>query len=73
MEQTLKIIGKIHSALKTIEDCPLQENENAPEAIVEIFPEFLEGIKNIKTGFKNITTDMAAPGRQKRYKMCAKK
>jgi len=52
MEQTLKIIGKIHSELKRAEDCPLQENENAPEAIVEIFTEFLEGIKNIKPGSK---------------------
>ena len=52
MEQTLKIIGKIHSELKKVEDCPLQENENAPEAIVEIFPDFLEGIKNINPGSK---------------------
>jgi tRNA-Thr(GGU) m(6)t(6)A37 methyltransferase TsaA len=52
MDQTLKIIGKIHSELKRVEDCPLQENENAPEAIVEIFPEFLEGIKNINPGSK---------------------
>jgi len=52
MEQTIKIIGRIHSELKRVEDCPLQENENAPEAIVEIFPEFLEGIKNIKPGSK---------------------
>ncbi|HEU5166996.1 MAG TPA: tRNA (N6-threonylcarbamoyladenosine(37)-N6)-methyltransferase TrmO [Chitinophagaceae bacterium] len=52
MEQTLKIIGKIHSELKRMEDCPLQEDENAPEAVVEIFPEFLEGIKDIKVGSK---------------------
>jgi len=52
MEQTLKVIGKIHSELKRIEDCPLQENENAPEAVIEIFPEFLEGIKDIKAGSK---------------------
>ncbi len=52
MEQTLKIIGKIHSELKRIEDCPLQENEKAPEAIVEIFPEFIEGIKNLNPGSK---------------------
>jgi len=50
MEQTLKIIGKIHSELKRIADCPLQENENAPEAVVEPFPEFLDGIKDIKPG-----------------------
>ena len=50
MEQSLTIIGKIHSELKKIEDCPLQENENAPGAVIEIFPAFLEGIKNIKAG-----------------------
>ena len=49
-EQTLNIIGKINSTLKKKEDCPLQENENAPEATVEIYPEYLEGIKNIKPG-----------------------
>jgi len=49
---TLKFIGKIHSPLKTIEDCPLQENEDAPEATIEIFPEFLEGIKDLKAGAK---------------------
>ena len=47
---TLKFIGKIHSPLKKFEDCPLQENEEAPEATVEIYPEFLEGIKDIKPG-----------------------
>jgi tRNA-Thr(GGU) m(6)t(6)A37 methyltransferase TsaA len=52
MEQTLKPIGVIHSSLKKKENCPLQENENAPEAVVEIFPEFLEGIRNIKPGSK---------------------
>ena len=52
MEQTLKPIGVIHSSLKKKENCPLQENENAPEAIVEIYPEFLQGIRNIKPGSK---------------------
>jgi len=52
MGQTFKIIGVIHSSLKRKEDCPLQENENAPEAVIEIYPEFLEGIKNIRTGSK---------------------
>ena len=50
MKQELKMIGKIHSELKRKEDCPLQENENAPEAMIEIFHEFLEGIKDIKAG-----------------------
>jgi tRNA-Thr(GGU) m(6)t(6)A37 methyltransferase TsaA len=48
--QQLKFIGVIHSPLKSLEDCPRQENENAPEATVEIFGEFAEGIKNIKPG-----------------------
>ena len=48
----LKFIGKIHSELKRVEDCPLQENENAPAAVVEIFPEFIEGIKDVKVGSK---------------------
>ena len=52
MEQTIKVIGKIHSDLKSIEDCPLQENESAPEAVVEIFPEFFDGIKDLKAGSK---------------------
>jgi len=50
MEQSIKFIGKIHSELKKIEDCPLQENENAPEVLIKIFPEFMEGIQDIKTG-----------------------
>lgn len=50
MESTIKFIGTIHSSLKRIEDCPLQENENAPEATIEIFPEYREGIKDLKAG-----------------------
>jgi hypothetical protein len=34
MEASIKYIGIIHSALKNIEECPLQENENAPEAMI---------------------------------------
>ena len=52
MAQTLKIVGVIHSSLKRKEDCPLQENEDAPEAVIEIYPEFLEGIKTIRPGSK---------------------
>jgi tRNA-Thr(GGU) m(6)t(6)A37 methyltransferase TsaA len=50
MDQTLKFIGKINSSLKRIEDCPLQENESAPEAEIIIFKEFIEGIKDISVG-----------------------
>jgi len=37
---------KIHSELKRIEECPLQQNENGPEAVVIIFPEFIEDIQD---------------------------
>lgn len=50
MEPALKFIGTILSDLKSIEDCPLQETENAPEAAIQIFPEFIEGIKDIAIG-----------------------
>ena len=41
MENSLQFIGEVQSELKTIEDCPLQEAENAPPASIKIFPEFL--------------------------------
>ncbi|MEO6720638.1 MAG: tRNA (N6-threonylcarbamoyladenosine(37)-N6)-methyltransferase TrmO [Ferruginibacter sp.] len=50
MEASIKYIGIIHSELKSIEECPLQENENAPEATITIFPEFVEGVKDIRAG-----------------------
>lgn len=50
MEQQLTCIGTIHSELKKLEDCPLLEHENAPQATVEIFPEFTSGIKDIRSG-----------------------
>ena len=50
MELIVTTIGVIHSSLKKKEDCPLQENEDAPEAVIEIFPEFIEGIKDLKPG-----------------------
>jgi tRNA-Thr(GGU) m(6)t(6)A37 methyltransferase TsaA len=50
MSPTLQFIGKIHSPLKKIEDCPLQESENAPEASLEIFSAFTEGVKDIVAG-----------------------
>src|SRR5688572_21247132 len=52
MQQTLRYIGKISSSLKRLEDCPLQESENAPEASIVISPEFAEGIKSMEPGHK---------------------
>lgn len=50
MDTSLKIIGRVHSKLKKIEDCPLQEAEQAPPASLEIFSEFREGIENLTAG-----------------------
>ena len=50
MEQKIQFIGKVQSQLKRIEDCPLQESENAPEAEIIVFPEFIEGIQDMKAG-----------------------
>jgi tRNA-Thr(GGU) m(6)t(6)A37 methyltransferase TsaA len=50
MEPVLQFVGRIHSELQSLEACPLQEFENAPEALVMIFPEFIEGIKDIRAG-----------------------
>lgn len=52
MDYTLTFIGTIHSKLKKVQDCPLQEDEGAPEASIIIYPEFIEGITNIMEGSK---------------------
>ena len=49
-EPTLKFIGSVQSPLKNLEDCPLQEHEEAPQASIIIFPEFMDGIRQIKKG-----------------------
>jgi tRNA-Thr(GGU) m(6)t(6)A37 methyltransferase TsaA len=50
MKSILKFIGVVQSSLKNLEDCPLQESEDAPQAVLNVFPEFAEGIQNIKAG-----------------------
>jgi tRNA-Thr(GGU) m(6)t(6)A37 methyltransferase TsaA len=50
MEATIRFIGKIHSELKTPQDCPLQETENAPPATLEIFSPFIKGIQQLTPG-----------------------
>lgn len=50
MEAAIKFIGKIQSPLKSIEDCPLQGSENAPDAEIIISPEFIEGTKDLAAG-----------------------
>ena len=46
----LRPIGFVHSVLKSLKDCPLQGNENAPEAWLEIDPEFIQGIDDLSVG-----------------------
>jgi tRNA-Thr(GGU) m(6)t(6)A37 methyltransferase TsaA len=50
MEGVLKFIGKIESSLKRLEDCPRQENEDAPPATIVIYPAFAEAMKDIQAG-----------------------
>lgn len=49
-DYSVKAIGIVRSGLKDLSQCPLQENENAPEALIEIFPEYEKGLADIKTG-----------------------
>jgi tRNA-Thr(GGU) m(6)t(6)A37 methyltransferase TsaA len=46
----LQPIGIVHSTLLKLEDCPRQESENAPEATLEIFAQFSDGLADIKAG-----------------------
>lgn len=50
MNPTLQYIGIVKSELKYIDDCPRQADESAPEASIIIYPEFANGIRNIKPG-----------------------
>lgn len=37
-------IGVVHSRLKDLADCPLQEHEGAPEAFVELYGDYKDGL-----------------------------
>lgn len=50
MKTEIYPIGIVHSSLKDIENCPLQENESAPVATIEIFEKFSPGISDFKEG-----------------------
>jgi tRNA-Thr(GGU) m(6)t(6)A37 methyltransferase TsaA len=52
--ETVTFIGIIHSSLKNLEHCPLQEHESAPGATVDISAEFAEAARDIKQGDKLI-------------------
>lgn len=43
-------IGMVHSPLKRLADCPLQEIENAPQVTIEIFSKWVEAASDLKVG-----------------------
>ena len=49
-DMRVQAIGTVHSSLKRTEDCPRQGFEDAPEAEIEIFPAFLEGLDGLEAG-----------------------
>jgi len=50
MQIQLKPIGVVYSCLNELKDCPLQESEQAPKAVVEVDEVFQDGMKDIKAG-----------------------
>ena len=50
--ESIKFIGQVHSPLKEIADCPLLENEGAPEVLVSIHKEYQQAILGLKAGSK---------------------
>lgn len=47
---TVSQIGIVHSSLKDIKDCPLQEHEYAPMATIEISEAYWDSVANINAG-----------------------
>jgi len=52
MQPIINFIGQVLSPLKSLDDCPRQANESAPEAMLEILPAYQQGITNIQAGDK---------------------
>jgi tRNA-Thr(GGU) m(6)t(6)A37 methyltransferase TsaA len=49
-EIILKPIGVIRSGIKDPEDAPLFYTEGAPDAVLEMFPEYLDALHRMKAG-----------------------
>jgi tRNA-Thr(GGU) m(6)t(6)A37 methyltransferase TsaA len=49
---SIQFIGQIHSSLKDIKDCPLQEFEGGPEATIKINEEYRQAMSGLKTGMR---------------------
>lgn len=52
IEYSLHPVGFIHSPLKRLEDAPMQGNEGAPDAWVEVTQAVAEGLDGIAVGDK---------------------
>jgi tRNA-Thr(GGU) m(6)t(6)A37 methyltransferase TsaA len=50
MDNTLHPIGYIRSKLKLLQDAPRQGNEGAPDAWIDIAPEYTEAMANLTVG-----------------------
>ncbi len=50
METDVRIIGRVSSSLKRIEECPKQGDEGAPEAWVEIDEDYVDGLDTLEEG-----------------------
>ncbi len=50
--ESIKFIGKIHSPLKEIGDCPLLENEGAPQVLVSIDEKYRAALSGLEVGNK---------------------
>jgi L-fuculose-phosphate aldolase len=50
MEAKLVQVGVVRSELKSLDECPKQYSEGAPEAVVEIFDEYAEAASTLEVG-----------------------
>lgn len=46
----LQVVGVVHSPLKQRDDCPLQGNEGAPEAIIKLTKVFFPAMEHLQVG-----------------------
>jgi tRNA-Thr(GGU) m(6)t(6)A37 methyltransferase TsaA len=53
-DNQLRHIGIVRSTLKNLDDCPLQESEQAPGAVIEISDDYVSGIRSLNPGDKII-------------------
>ena len=47
---TISPVGVVESTLQSLDDCPLQGHEGAPEAILRISPQYQQALKGLEKG-----------------------